>query len=241
MSKEEHGLEWFKQSGGWFHPFPKIGEGELHGNFYVRPWYLFPLMREKGIRFELPYQERLKRIGEQLGARLHEKGIYWWDSQVEEYRALIEWHDTSKYLDEVTVKRLGKNPEDYPLWLLDTHSMQYAWSGNVSVPLMHEASSHVLGNTWVQMNRKTAEKLGIKDEDEIWIESPYARVKGKVKLREGIRPDCVLTTQMYGQWATPFAKNLGIPNLNHVAPTFVELTDEGGGSKNHVKVKVYKV
>ena len=38
----------------------------------------------------------------------------------------------------------------------------------------------------------------------------------------------------------PFAKNLGIPNLNQIAPALVELTDEAGGSKDHVKVKVYK-
>ena len=93
---------------------------------------------------------------------------------------------------------------------------------------------------WDQMNKKAAERLNIRDEDEFWIESPYTKVKGRVKLRQGIRPDCLLTTQQYGQWATPVAKELKIPNLNQVAPSLVELTDETGGSKDHVKVKVYK-
>lgn len=239
LTKGEHGLEWFKQTGGMFHPFLKTGDGELHGNFYMRPWYLLPVMKRKGIRFELPYQERLKRIGEELGARLHEKGIHWWDSQVEEHQALIEWEDTNKFLDSVATK-LNKNPEDYPFWLLTTHSMQYAWSSNVAIPLMMEVSNRSVGGNWAQMNRKTAEKLGIKGGDEIWIESAYAKTKGKVALREGIRPDCILTVGTFGQWITPYAKDFVIPNLNDVAPALVELTDEGGASKNHAKVKVYK-
>ena len=134
----------------------------------------------------------------------------------------------------------GKDPKDYPFWLIDTRSMQYAWGTNVGVPLMHEAASDVLGHIWLQMNTKAAKKLGIKDEDEVWIESPYARARGRVKLREGIRPDVILSTQMYGHFKTPFAKDLKVPNLNQVAPALIELTDESGGSKDHVKVKIYK-
>jgi phenylacetyl-CoA:acceptor oxidoreductase len=240
INKEEHDLEWFKQNGGLFEPFPKIGEGITLGRFYIRPWYLYPLMRQQKMRFELPYQERVKRIGEELRERLYENGIRWWDRQLDEYNALPKWEDISIYLDEVTIKRFGKKPEDYPLWLLVTKSMQYAWSGNIGIALMHEAAGHVLGHTWIQMNRKTGESLGIKDKDEVWIESPYWKMKGRVKVRDGIRPDCVLTTQAYGQWATPFAKDFGIPNVNQIAPALIELTDESGGSKNHVKVRVYR-
>lgn len=240
ITKGEHGLDWFKQTGGLFHPFAKTSDGEMHGAFYMRPWYLLPAMRRKGIRFELPYQERLKRIGEELGSRLHEKGIYWWDSQVGEYQALIEWYDSNKCLDEVAI-RLNKNPEDYPFWLLTTHSMQYAWSSNVAVPLMNEISQKTLEGNFVQMNRRTAAKMGIKDGDEVWIESAYQKTRGKVSLREGIRPDTVVTVGSFGQWATPYARDLGIPNFNEIAPATVELTDEGGASKAHMKVKIYRV
>ena len=240
MGKAEFGLDWFKQNGGFFVPFPKLGPGITMGSVYLRPWYLYPAMKEMGIRFELPYQERLKRIGEELKERLHEKGIHWWDRQAEEYQALPQWRDFTKFLDEVTIEKFGKNPKDYPFWLLATRSMQYAWGSNVGVPVIHEAASHVLGHTWIQMNTEAAERLGIKDGDEVWIESPYGKMKGRVKLRQGVRPDCVVTTQMYGHWITPFAKDLGIPNLNQIAPALIELTDESGGSKDHVKVKIYK-
>ncbi|MDY6908294.1 MAG: molybdopterin dinucleotide binding domain-containing protein, partial [Chloroflexota bacterium] len=240
MGTEEHGLDWFKEKGGYFIPFPKTGPGIDAGLAYMRSIYLYSYLKEVGIRFELPYQERLKRIGEELKARLKENNITWWDHQTDEYQALPEYHDIAHILDEVTEKVYGKNPKDYPFWLVNTRSMQYAWGTNIGVPLMHEAASDVLGHAWLQINAKAAKKLGIKDEDEVWIESPYARARGRVKLREGIRPDVILSTQMYGHFKTPFAKDLKVPNLNQVAPALIELTDESGGSKDHVKVKIYK-
>jgi phenylacetyl-CoA:acceptor oxidoreductase len=236
----EFDLNWFKENGGFFGPFPKIGPGISNGPTYLRPWYLFPYMKENGFRFELPYQERVMRTGEELRSRLRENNITWWTRQAEEYQALPEWHDISKILDEVTAKVYNKDPEDYPFWLIDTRSMQYAWGSNVGVPMLHEAASDVLGHTWLQMNAKTAKELQIKDGDEVWIESSYAKTKGRVKLREGIRPDVILSTQMYGQFKMPFAKDLKIPNLNQVAPALIELTDESGGSKDHVRVKIHK-
>jgi len=236
----EFGLDWFKEHGGFFGPFPKVGPGIASGPTYLRPWYLYPYMKENGYRFELPYQERLKRIGEELRTRLKEKHITWWDRQAAEYQAMPYWHNTVHFIDEVTEKIHGKNPKDYPFWLINTRSMQYAWGSNKGVPLMHEVASDVLGHAWLQMNIDTANKLGIRDGDEVWIESPYAKTKGRVKLRQGIHPEAVLCTQMYGHFKMPFAKDLKVPNLNQVAPALIELTDESGGSKDHVRVRIYK-
>lgn len=38
------------------------------------------------------------------------------------------------------VRRSGKRPEDYPLWLLTSRSMQYAWGANVSLPIMADVA-----------------------------------------------------------------------------------------------------
>ena len=48
-----------------------------------------PRLKEQGLRFELPYQERIKRHGSQLASRLHEVGIEWWEKQLEEYEPLV--------------------------------------------------------------------------------------------------------------------------------------------------------
>jgi phenylacetyl-CoA:acceptor oxidoreductase len=238
----EFGLDFLKARGGFFGPFPKVGPGISLGPVYLRPWFIYPHMKANGYRFELPYQERLMRIGQELKARLHEAGITWWDRQAEEYQPLPRWVDTAAILDEVIRTRFGKDPQEYPFWLLATRSMQYAWGSNAAVRMSHEAASNVLGHTRIQISEETARKLGISDGDAVWLESPYAktRTKGVVKVRKGIRPDVILTTQMYGHFRTPFARELGIPNLNQIAPALVELTDESGGSKDHVKVKVYR-
>ncbi|MBC7223494.1 MAG: molybdopterin-dependent oxidoreductase, partial [Anaerolineae bacterium] len=235
----EFGLDWFKENGAFLGPFPKL-EGIEAGPMYFRPWYLYPTMKKMGLRFELPYQERLKRVGEELGARLHEKGIHWWDKQVAEYEPLPPWVDTSRLLDSVLIQSYGKDPKEYPFWLVNTRSMQYAWGSNVGVPLMAEAARHVLGQLEVQINSQRAKELGIADGDEIWIESAVGKTKGRARVREGIHPDVLLTTQMFGQWVQPFAKSLGVPNLNAVAPNSIDLTDASGGSKDHVKVRIYK-
>ena len=60
-------------------------------------------------------------------------------------------------------------------------------------------------------------------------------------LRQGIRPDVVLTTAQYGHWATPFAKDLGIPNMNQIQQALIEYTEALGSTSDRIKVKVYKV
>ena len=76
-----HGLDWWKANGFLTRPFPEVS------------WYLLPTLAAAGLRFELPYQEQLQRVGAELGARLHENDMHWWDHQLEEYRALPMWKD----------------------------------------------------------------------------------------------------------------------------------------------------
>ncbi len=64
-------------------------------------WYLYPRMKQVGLRFELPYQERIKRHGAQLARRLHEIGIEWWDQQLEEYQALPVYKAFPGHLDRL--------------------------------------------------------------------------------------------------------------------------------------------
>ena len=78
---EDQGLDYYRKHGFRTIPFPK------------ERWYLYPAMVEQGLRFELPYQERLLRIGQELGARLHEMGITWWDRQLKEYEAMPHFQD----------------------------------------------------------------------------------------------------------------------------------------------------
>ena len=223
----EHDLDWFRRHGAFFVPFP------------TRQYFLHTTMVEKGLRYELPYQERIRRVGAELGARLHERGIGWWDTQLEEYQPLPGWRDFPGIWRETAVVR-GRAPEEFPFWLLTSRSMQYSWGANVSLPILADVARHVMGHFGVMLNRKTARGLGIKDGDMVVIESPTGMTKGRAILREGVRPDVVVALQQFGHWATPFAKDLAMPNLNQVAAMDLDLTDATGSGADLVRVKVYK-
>ncbi len=54
----------------------------------------------------------------------------------------------------------------------------------------------------ITMNMGTAKKKGIRDGDEVWVEIPEGyRVKGRVKLMEGIHPKCMGIICGTGNWA----------------------------------------
>jgi phenylacetyl-CoA:acceptor oxidoreductase len=50
----------------------------------------------------------------------------------------------------------------------------------------------------------------------------------------------VVVLQQFGHWATPFARELGMPNLNEVAAMDLTLTDATGSGADLVPVAVRK-
>jgi phenylacetyl-CoA:acceptor oxidoreductase len=224
---EVHGLDWWKEHGLATRPFPRSD------------WYLYPTMVERGLRFELPYQERLARVGVELGRRLHENGMDWWDQQLHEYQALPVCKDFSQPWSEA-VRGSGAAPEDYPLWLLTARSMQYAWGGNVGLQMIHEVADNVAGHRGLIINTATARTLGIADGDPIEIATPKRSVTGRAVLRQGVRPDTVLAIGQFGHWVTPLAKDFGVPSLNALAGMSLDLTDATGSGADLVRVRVRK-
>jgi len=221
------GLEWWKENGFKTRPFPR----DL--------WYLYPTVVEKGLRFEMPYQERLKRVGAELGRRLHENDMHWWDKQLEEYQALPPWKDFPG-LWEASVAKAGGKPADYPFWLVTARSMQYAWGGNVAMQMIREVAGNVAGHNGVVMNPRAAEQLGVDEGDWVDIATPRRSTRGLVVLRQGIRPDTLLLVGQFDHWATPVAKDFGVPSLNTLAEMSMDLTDATGSGADLVRVKVQK-
>ncbi|HXD43362.1 MAG TPA: molybdopterin-dependent oxidoreductase [Ramlibacter sp.] len=221
------GLDWFKEHGIATVPFAQSD------------WYLFPTMVEKGLRFELPYQERLARVGAELGRRLHEHDMHWWDVQLEEYQALPKCKDfNAPWQDAVVVA--GGQPKDYPFWLLTARSMQYSWGGNVGVQMIKEVADNIAGHRGVIINTATAERMGVADGDTIEVSTPKTKVQGRAVLRQGIRPDTILMIGQFNHWATPLAKDFGVPSLNVLATMSLGLTDATGSGADIVRVKVNK-
>lgn len=226
--EESQGLDYFKEHGFRVGPFPK------------EQWYLYPAMVEKGLRFELPYQERLFRIGKELGNRLHEKGITWWDRQLEDYEAMPEWHDLPKLWEDALEKEYSIKIDDYPFWLITARSMQYSWGGNTGLQMIHEVAKNVAGHGGIVMNPEAAKKLGLKEGDIAEVTSPLNSTHGAVILRHGIRPDTLLMIGQFDHWVTPFAKDLKTPSMNALTPMLLDLTDSSGSGADLVKVSIKK-
>jgi phenylacetyl-CoA:acceptor oxidoreductase len=225
--KETYGLDWFKKNSLYLKPYSRLEK------------YLYYVFKKKGIRFEIPYQERIKRIGEELGRRLRERGIDWWDKQLEEYKALPLAKDFSEEWNDFYMK-IGADAEKYDMWLIASRSQQLAWTANVSNPRALSAASRCLDFGGVVISSKAAGKRGIKHGDVVIIESPFGKAKSKVIVREGQRPDVALLVGQLGQWKTPYARDLPVPNVNDFMRLDLHLLDAGGSGCDIAKVRIYK-
>src|SRR5262249_27843178 len=96
---------------------------------------------------------------------------------------------------------------------------------------MHMYHSWGSQNAWLRqitntnplfVHRDTAAKFGLDDDDWVWIESVNGRVKGQIKLVEGVNPSTVWTWNAIGkrQGAWALKDDAGESNrgflLNHV-------------------------
>jgi phenylacetyl-CoA:acceptor oxidoreductase len=226
---ESQGLDWFREHGFRVKPFPRLR------------WYLYPKLVEQKLRFEQPYQEQLFRVGKELGHRLHEQGIHWWDKQLAEYEPLPRWHDLNVLWENALAKHYSVRIADYPFWLITARSMQYSWGGNVGIQIIKEVADNVAGHGSVVMNHAAAERLGIGDGDLVEVRSPLNDTKGRVMLCEGIRPDTLLMIGQFDHWVTPYAKDFHAPSMNALMPMLLDLTDATGSSADLVKVKITRL
>jgi phenylacetyl-CoA:acceptor oxidoreductase len=223
------GLDYYRGHGFRTRPFSRLN------------WYLFPRMRAQGLRFELPYQERLARVGRQLANRLHEQGVAWWDRQLGEYEALPRFKDLNRLWDEALERNYGVRAADYPFWALTSRSMQYSWGGNAGIQLMKEVAGNVAGHDGIQLNAGAARALGIRDGERIEVRSPVGTVSGRAILREGVRPDVVVMVGQFGHWKTPYARDLNMPSVNSLVPMHVDFLDGGGSTVDATKVNVRRL
>jgi phenylacetyl-CoA:acceptor oxidoreductase len=226
--EETDGLDWYKEHGMRTRPISRS------------IWYLFPELRKQGLRFEMPYQEQLFRVGKQLGNRLHEKQITWWDEQLKEYAALPPWKDFPGIWENMVTKA-GHDTSDMPFWLLTTRSMQHAWGGNAGLQMIDEVSKNIRGHRGIVMNTKRAHQMGIHEGDLIEVWSTVNSTKGRAVLKQGIRPDTILMQAQLEHWIMPYAKDQPGSSMNRLSSMDLSLTDATGSSADIVRVAVKKL
>ncbi|KXA93774.1 hypothetical protein AKJ66_00950 [candidate division MSBL1 archaeon SCGC-AAA259E22] len=225
--EDEHDLEWFKENG-----YYAVEMSQLER-------YLYPKMKEENLRYELPYQEKMNRVGEELKRRLNEEDIYWWDEKLEEYKTLPTGRDYLEVWEKFYNERV-ENPEEYDVWLLSTRSMQYAWTSNVESPAMKEAAENMMDFGGVAINPSKAKEKEIEEGDKIMVESPFGKTEGIAILKEGVRPDVAVIVGQFGQWKAPFAQGMDIPNVKDHTRLELDVLDAAGAGADIAKVKIRK-
>ncbi|MBI3669536.1 MAG: molybdopterin-dependent oxidoreductase, partial [Acidobacteria bacterium] len=97
----------------------------------------------------------------------------------------------------VYVPREWQPTAQYPFFLINWKEASHTHSRTMNNPWLMELK----GSNPLVMNRKAAQRLGIKDGDQVWVESPYGKDKALAKLTEGIHPNVVGWQHGFGHWA----------------------------------------
>jgi phenylacetyl-CoA:acceptor oxidoreductase len=215
----KYDLQWFKKNAAML---TSISADKIY-DVYLE-------MKGKKIRYPLPYLEHVKKTGDKLKRNLSNVNIDWWST--EEYLPLPTYFPP--ILDQL--------PEEYDFYVTRCETMQFYRGTNVEIPWLIESAEHVTGQGAILMNAAAAESRGIKDGDEIWVESPVGRIKQKIKLVQGIRPDTLQIPGQFGHWATPIIKETGWVGLSALLPIRYSWTDPltGAMQSQVMKAKIFK-
>ena len=116
-------------------------------------------------------------------------------------------------------------------------------SDAANMPTLQEISGMTVGetwNSWLEMNPVSARELGLQDKDPVWVESPFGKVKTKVRFVKGLRPDVVNMPYNQGHTAVGrFAKGRGVNGLELLNPASEPLTGLAAFTNTRVKVSKY--
>jgi anaerobic selenocysteine-containing dehydrogenase len=122
-----------------------------------------------------------------------------------------------------------------PLMVLENGSQNYPWAQEIFLPM------HGLGwETLIEINTEIAKILKLKDGQLVWVESPFGKIKAKVKFSEGIHPNVVAIPSgqghySYGKWQ----KGIGV-NPNEIIGVDYDYLS-GQAVFFNTRVKIYKV
>lgn len=139
------------------------------------------------------------------------------------------------------VKFLG-DKEKYPLILLPYQPLMVIENGSQNYPWAQEIFLPMAGVGWeslVEINSETAKSLKLRDGQGVWVESPFQKIKAKIKLSEGVHPEVVAIPSgqghsSYGKWQ----KGIGV-NPNEIIGVDYD-TLSGQAVFFNTRVKVYK-
>ena len=122
-----------------------------------------------------------------------------------------------------------------PLMVIENGSQNYPWAQEIFLPM-----DGVGWETLVKINSETAKSLHLREGQLVWVESPFQKIKARVKFSEGVHPEVVAFPSgqghsSYGKWQ----KGIGA-NPNDILGVDYD-TLSGQAAFFNTRVKVYKL
>ena len=217
-------MEWFKEHGSLSWP-KKVEEV-----YWMQ--FLDPAPRAS------IYWELLLRIGLDGQGLSAKEGIQW------------DWSNYQPIPDYKECPR-PSSPEFDLAVIFRRHAYQAggsAWTDEL--PWLHELSDKSWSDRKVMINSDTARMKGIRDGDEVWVESLRGKTRGRAVLTYGIRKDVIELGQGFGAWSkgTPIRSESPSPSIAEIALAeagmpehFLEYNETSTTTPcAHTWVKVYK-
>ncbi len=178
------------ENGGYWHR--ELAEDERYYKMANRAYLAFAaemgfMPRPEPVTFQL-YNEPLQRF--RLAARGHGQVV-----PPETERRRIETYFDPLPFWYAPIEEAALSTGEYPLHALTQRPMHmyHSW-GSQNAWLRQITSQNRLF-----VHRATAAKLGLADDDWVWIESAHGRVKGQVRLVDGVNADTVWTWNAIGK------------------------------------------
>ena len=226
--KELPGAVWVDKKGTEYEKYAKELEPEKLKDAYFDGAAIYDKPKDKG--------------GKRIGTIINGKKVRGFFTKSGKVEFVSDWLAEEKDANGNPVNPLPEYKprdwqpsEEYPLYLINWKEASHTHTRTQNNAWLLE----IKGENPIIMNPLTAEKYGIEDGNEIWLESPYGKVKGKVKLTKRIHPEVIGAQHGFGHEALGKAAkgrgvNTGILNLTKSDPL------SGMAVHKEICVKVYR-
>ena len=198
-------------------------------------YYYYP---DNKTRFAI-YFNRLKESGDRLRENLNKHNIG--------FPAVEDQEDHFNYYQAIPYwvpNHEGTVPPEYDMWACNwkTNFMPFGTSNTQENAWLSELRQDDPYELYVWLNTDTARRKGLKDEDEVCVESQYGKTRGKLKLTELIHPEVVGIPACYGSSTMlmcPYAKEGPYFNILLSGNQNTGIDPVHGGVNISPRVKVY--
>ncbi|MBI2952829.1 MAG: molybdopterin-dependent oxidoreductase [Chloroflexi bacterium] len=215
----ERGLEWGKEHG--VIRYPRDAEEAYPGPYLVSSQMRLPV-----------YLEHFRPKGEELTNVVEKMGFQW---DCSDYQPLPDWKPCDAF------EARGKDGYDF---ITVNYKLPFTYGAYANEnPWINEICERTPYTYPVLINEDVATRKGLKDGDEVWLETPVRKVRTKVKLTQCIHPEVVGIAGHFGHWARsmPISRGKGVA-FNPLLPHDLDHIDKVSGAlDNCALVRVTKV